>query len=62
VLNGEATNTNFIVIRFDPIRAQSQIYHTRGEHPNQYTTDAVALHMDLGHESQECSDRTLYQF
>ena len=51
MLNGEATDTNFIVIRFDPIRAQSQIYHTRGKHPNQYTTDVVALHVDLGHES-----------
>ena len=39
MLSGEATNTNFHPW-FDPIGAQTKIYHTRGEHANHYTTDA----------------------
>jgi hypothetical protein len=40
VLSGEATNINFS-LWFDPIRAQTAIYRTRGEHANHYTIDAV---------------------
>ena len=35
MLNGEATNTNFIVFGLT--------YRTRGEHANHYTTDAVVI-------------------
>ena len=38
-VSGEATN--IIVFGFDPIRAQSMIYRTWGEHANHYTTDVV---------------------
>jgi hypothetical protein len=38
VLSGEATNTNFIVFGL----TRPTIYRTRGEHANQYATDAVS--------------------
>jgi len=41
VLSEEATNTNFIVFGLTRSRHESTIYHTRGEHTNHYTTDAV---------------------
>ena len=41
VLNGEATNTNFIVFDLTPSGLEFTNYHTLGEHANHYTTDAV---------------------
>jgi hypothetical protein len=41
VLSGGATNTNFIVFCLTWSGLKSTIYHTRGEHTNHYTTDAV---------------------
>ena len=37
----EATNTNFIVFGLTRSGLKPTIYHTRGEHANHYTTDAV---------------------
>jgi hypothetical protein len=41
--DGEATNTNFIVSVLTRSGLESTIYHTRCEHANPYTTDAVLL-------------------
>jgi hypothetical protein len=41
VLSEEATNTNFLVFDLTRPWLKSKIYHTRGEHTNHYTTDAV---------------------
>jgi hypothetical protein len=40
MLSGETTNTNFIVSGLGS--KKPTIYHTRGEHANHYTSDAVA--------------------
>jgi hypothetical protein len=39
----EATNTNFVVVGFTRSGLKPTIYHTRGEHANHYTTDAVNI-------------------
>jgi hypothetical protein len=41
VLSGEATNTIFIVFGLTRSGFEPKIYHTRGEHANDYTTDAM---------------------
>ena len=41
MLSGEATNTNFIVLGLTQLGLKPMIYHTRGEHTNNYTIDAV---------------------
>jgi hypothetical protein len=41
VVSGEVTNTNFIVFGLTRSGFEATIYHTRGEHANYYTTDAV---------------------
>jgi hypothetical protein len=41
VLSEEATNTSFIVFGLTRPGLEPTIYHTRGEHANHYTTDAV---------------------
>ena len=41
VCRGEATNTNFIVFGLIRSGLEPKIYHTRGEHANHYTTDAI---------------------
>ena len=41
VLSWEATNTNFIVFELIRSEIEPTIYHTRGEHANQYITDVV---------------------
>ena len=41
MLSGEATNTNFLVFGLTRSGLQPRIYHTRGEHVDHYTTDAV---------------------
>ena len=41
VLSGEATHTNFIVFDLSRSMLKPTIYCTRGEHANNYTTDAV---------------------
>jgi hypothetical protein len=46
VLSGEATNTNFIVFGLTQPGLEPMIYHTRGEHANHYTTDAVCFCFD----------------
>jgi hypothetical protein len=43
VLSGEATNTNFIVFGLTRPGLEPIIYHTRGEHANYYTNDAVYI-------------------
>jgi hypothetical protein len=40
-MSGEATNTNFIVFGLTWPGLEPTICHTRGEHANHYTTDAV---------------------
>jgi hypothetical protein len=41
MLSGEAANDNFIVIGSTRLGLKPTIYHTRDEHANHYTTDAV---------------------
>jgi hypothetical protein len=43
MLSGEATDISFIVLSFTRSGHEPTIYHTEGEHANQYTTDVVAL-------------------
>ena len=42
-ISGEATRTNFIVFGLTWPGLEPTIYRTRGEHANQYATDAVIL-------------------
>jgi hypothetical protein len=48
VLRGEATNTHFVVFGLTPPGLAPTIYHTRGEHANHYTIDAVRNENYLG--------------
>jgi hypothetical protein len=41
MLSREATNINFIVFSLTRLELEPSIYHTRGEHANHYTTDAI---------------------
>jgi hypothetical protein len=41
VASGEAINTNFVVFGLTRPGLAFEIYRTRGEHANKYTTDAV---------------------
>jgi hypothetical protein len=41
LLNGDATNTNFIVFGLTRTGLELTIYRTQGEHANYYATDAV---------------------
>jgi len=41
MFSGKATNTNFIVFGLTRPEIEPTIYRTRGEHANNYTTDAV---------------------
>ena len=41
MINGEATNTNFIVVGLTRPGLEPTIYRTRGEHANHYTIDTV---------------------
>jgi hypothetical protein len=43
VLNGEATNTNFVVFGFTRPGLEPPIYRSRGEHANHYTNDEVHI-------------------
>jgi hypothetical protein len=43
VISGEATNTNLIVVGLTRSGLEPTIYHNRGEHANNYTTDAVVI-------------------
>jgi hypothetical protein len=43
MLSRKATNTNLIVFGLTQPGLEPMIYHTRGEHANHYTTDAVHL-------------------
>ena len=45
MLNGEATHTNFIFFGLTQSGVEPMIYHTRGEHANHCTTDAVAKYI-----------------
>ena len=47
VLTREATNTNFIVFGLTRSGLKPTIYHTRGEHTNHYSTDAVISSIDV---------------
>ena len=42
--SGETTHTNFIVFGLTWPGLEPTIYHTRGEHVNYYTTDAVKFY------------------
>ena len=46
MLSGEVTNTNVILFGLTRSRLEWTIYHTRGEHANQYTTDAVLNYIE----------------
>ena len=46
VLNGEATNTNVIVLGLTRSGLEPTIYRTRGEHANHYTINAVQIIID----------------
>jgi hypothetical protein len=41
MLSGETTNTNFIVFGLTQPGLEPTIYCTRGEHANQYATNAI---------------------
>ena len=41
LLSREATNTNFLIFGSPQSVLELTIYHTRGEHANHYSTDAV---------------------
>jgi hypothetical protein len=43
-LSGEATNTNCIVFGLTRPGVEPTIYHTRSEHANHYTIDAVTIY------------------
>jgi hypothetical protein len=45
-LTDEATDNNFIVYGLIRPGLELTIYHTRGEHANHYTTDAVSRYDD----------------
>jgi len=45
MLIGEETHTDFIVFGLTRSELELTIYHTRGEHANNYTTDVVVLVM-----------------
>jgi hypothetical protein len=47
MLNGEATNTNFIVFGLTRPELKLTIYHTRDEHANHYATDGVVIGWNL---------------
>jgi hypothetical protein len=47
MLSKEATNTNFIVFGLTRSGFEPMIYHTRGEHANHYTTNAVQKPLKL---------------
>ena len=40
----ETTTTNFIIFGFTRPVLEPTIYHTLGEHTNNYTTDPVLIH------------------
>ena len=44
VLSGEATHTNFIVVGFTRSKLEPTIYHIRGEHADNYTTDEPTIY------------------
>jgi hypothetical protein len=46
VLNGEATDANFIVFCLIRSGIAPMIYRTRGEHTNNQTSDVVSNRMD----------------
>ena len=54
--SGEATHTNFKVFDLTRPGLELKIYHTRGEHANQYTTDAVNPQCDKGHKVNKPQD------
>ena len=41
LINSEAANANLIVFGLPQLGLESTIYHTRGDHTNNYTTDTV---------------------
>jgi len=41
MLNKEAANTNYIIFGLTRLGLEPTIYHTRGQHANYYTTNAV---------------------
>ena len=41
LINSEAANANLIVFGLPQPGLESTIYHTRGDHTNNYTTDTV---------------------
>ena len=43
---GEATNANFIVFGLTGRGLEPTVYHTRGEHANHYSTDAVSTELN----------------
>jgi hypothetical protein len=49
--SGEALNTNFIVFGLTRSELEPTIYHTRGEHANHYTTDAVHVYSGVPRRS-----------
>ena len=43
MLSGEGTNTNFVVFGLTRPELEPTIYHTQGDHANNYTTNVVKL-------------------
>ena len=50
MLRGEATNTDSIVFGFTRWGLEPMIYHTRGEHPNHYTTYEPMIYHTRGEQ------------
>jgi hypothetical protein len=53
MLNGEATNTNFIVFSLTWSGLAPTIYRTRGEHSNHYATNAVENKEEIYNKQQD---------
>ena len=54
MLSGEATNTNFIVFGLIRPGREPTIYRTRGEHADNYGTDAVLIYRHLSRFGDFC--------
>jgi hypothetical protein len=53
VLSGEATHTNCRVFGLTRSGFEPTIYHTRGEHANQYTTDEPTIYHTRGEHANQ---------
>ena len=57
LLSGEATNINLIVFGLTQSWLEPTIYHTQGDHANNYTTDALQLTLLCWYCTVVCTKR-----